>query len=286
MTGSAAEPGIIPLAIDELFAHIHAQRSRRRFALRVAFLEIYNEQLRDLLAAPPGPGAAAAAGGGGGGGGGGAARGPEIVENGAVKGLTEREVALPGDVLDVLREGETRRRVGATDWNERSSRSHCVFITIESMSKKDGTARTSRLNLIDLAGSESATGQEERRKEGAFINKSLLTLGTVIGKLTDHPSSSSSSSSSSAPPQHIPYRDSKLTRLLQPALSGNSRVAVVCTVSPDPEQAQETLSTLKFARRAKMVVTKAERGVVSRSSFLSLSLARGALFLSLVTLGS
>ncbi|GAA5893152.1 hypothetical protein JCM8208_004359 [Rhodotorula glutinis] len=258
MTGSSAEPGIIPLAIDELFALIHQQRSRRRFALRVAFLEIYNEMLRDLLAAPGGAGAGGAAGGAGGG------RGPEIVENGTVKGLTEREVALPGDVLDVLREGEARRRVGATDWNERSSRSHCVFIvTIESMSKKDGTARTSRLNLIDLAGSESATGQEERRKEGAFINKSLLTLGTVIGKLTDNPSSSSSSSSSSsAPPQHIPYRDSKLTRLLQPALSGNSRVAVVCTVSPDPEQAQETLSTLKFARRAKMVVTKAERGIL------------------------
>lgn len=83
--------------------------------------------------------------------------------------------------------------------------------------------------------------------------RSLLTLGTVIGKLTD-PSSSSA---------HIPYRDSKLTRLLQPALSGNSRVAVICTVSPDLEQAAETLSTLKFAKRAKMVVTKAERGVVS-----------------------
>lgn len=122
MTGSPAEPGIIPLAIDELFALIHAQRSRRRFALRVAFLEIYNEHLRDLLAPPPpppGPGAS-----------GPAARGPEIVENGTVKGLTEREVALPGDVLDVLREGEARRRVGATDWNERSSRSHCVFIVV------------------------------------------------------------------------------------------------------------------------------------------------------------
>ncbi|GAA5850304.1 hypothetical protein JCM9279_006523 [Rhodotorula babjevae] len=254
MSGSPAEPGIIPLAIDELFALIHAQRSRRRFALRVAFLEIYNEALRDLLAAPAPPGPGGAPGGAA------AARGPEIVENGTVKGLTEREVALPGDVLDVLREGEARRRVGATDWNERSSRSHCVFIvTIESMSKKDGTARTSRLNLIDLAGSESATGQEERRKEGAFINKSLLTLGTVIGKLTDPHHGPSSSSAST---QHIPYRDSKLTRLLQPALSGNSRVAVVCTVSPDPEQAQETLSTLKFARRAKMVVTKAERGVL------------------------
>ncbi|TNY18247.1 kinesin motor domain-containing protein [Rhodotorula diobovata] len=245
MTGTPSEPGIIPLAIDELFARIHAQHSRRRFALRVSFLEIYNEGLRDLLAGPAAAHGGAPAGAGG--------RGPEIVENGAVKGLSEREVALPEEVLEVLREGETRRRVGATDWNERSSRSHCVFIvTIESMSKKDGTARTSKLNLIDLAGSESATGQEERRKEGAFINKSLLTLGTVIGKLTD-PSASSS---------HIPYRDSKLTRLLQPALSGNSRVAVVCTISPDAEQAAETLSTLKFAKRAKMVVTKAERGVL------------------------
>ncbi|BGP54833.1 Kinesin-like protein kip2 [Rhodotorula sphaerocarpa] len=241
MLGSPTEPGIIPLAVDELFSHIHQQQSQRSFSLRVSFLEIYNEHLRDLLAPPPSPFTSQPA------------RGPEIVENGLVKNLHERAVSLPGEVLEVLKEGETRRRVGATDWNERSSRSHCVFVvTIESMNKTDGSARTSKLNLIDLAGSESATGQEERRKEGAFINKSLLTLGTVIGKLTD-PSSSSA---------HIPYRDSKLTRLLQPALSGNSRVAVICTVSPDLEQAAETLSTLKFAKRAKMVVTKAERGVL------------------------
>ncbi|KWU47330.1 kinesin-domain-containing protein, partial [Rhodotorula sp. JG-1b] len=245
MLGSPSEPGIIPLAVDELFSHIHHQQSRRSYSLRVSFLEIYNEQLRDLLAPPPSNFTLQPA------------KGPEIVENGVVKHLEERAVSLPEEVLEVLKEGETRRRVGATDWNERSSRSHCVFIvTIESMSKADGSARTSKLvrwqrsqlNLIDLAGSESATGQEERRKEGAFINKSLLTLGTVIGKLTD-PSTSAA---------HIPYRDSKLTRLLQPALSGNSRVAVICTVSPDPEQAVETLSTLKFAKRAKMVVTKAE----------------------------
>ncbi|GAA5994434.1 uncharacterized protein JCM10292_002062 [Rhodotorula paludigena] len=249
MTGSPLEPGIIPLSIDELFLAIRAQRSRRSYSLRVSFLEIYNEQLRDLLASPTGAGAGAGAG----------ARGPEIVEGGAVKNLEERAVALPDEVLEVLREGEARRRVGATDWNERSSRSHCVFtVTIESMSKKDGSARTSKLNLIDLAGSESATGQEDRRKEGSFINRSLLTLGTVIGKLSD-PSTASS---------HIPYRDSKLTRLLQPALSGNSRVAVVCTVSPDAEQATETLSTLKFAKRAKMVVTKAERGVLVTDAIL------------------
>ncbi|GAA6059859.1 hypothetical protein JCM10212_007064 [Sporobolomyces blumeae] len=239
MMGSPTEPGIIPLAIDELFSYIHKQNTSRRYSLRVAFLEIYNEHLRDLLAVPASTGTA---------------RQPEIVEGGTVKNLEERPVSMPNEVLDVLREGEQRRRVGQTDWNERSSRSHCVFIvTIESMSKaEDGTARTSQLNLIDLAGSESATGQEERRKEGSFINKSLLTLGTVIGKLTEPHGSNA----------HIPYRDSKLTRLLQPALSGNSRVAVVCTVSPDVEQATETLSTLKFAKRAKMVVTKAERGVL------------------------
>ncbi|GAA6018610.1 hypothetical protein JCM11491_006164 [Sporobolomyces phaffii] len=242
MMGSSSEPGIIPLAIDELFSYIHKQNTHRTYSLRVSFLEIYNEQLRDLLA--PSVSSASLAG----------SRQPEIVEGGTVKNLEERPVSMPQQVLEVLREGEQRRRVGQTDWNERSSRSHCVFIvTIESMSKsEDGSARTSRLNLIDLAGSESATGQEERRKEGSFINKSLLTLGTVIGKLTEPHHSTA----------HIPYRDSKLTRLLQPALSGNSRVAVVCTISPDVEQATETLSTLKFAKRAKMVVTKAERGLL------------------------
>ncbi|GAA5923779.1 uncharacterized protein JCM15063_003761 [Sporobolomyces koalae] len=241
MMGSANEPGIIPLAIDELFSYIHKQNTDRTYSLRVSFLEIYNEHLRDLLANPQHPSS-------------GPVRQPEIVDGGTVKNLEERPVSMPQQVLEVLREGEQRRRVGQTDWNERSSRSHCVFIvTIESMSKyQDGSARTSKLNLIDLAGSESATGQEERRKEGSFINKSLLTLGTVIGKLTEPHSSTA----------HIPYRDSKLTRLLQPALSGNSRVAVVCTISPDVEQATETLSTLKFAKRAKMVVTKAERGVL------------------------
>ncbi|GAA5893182.1 hypothetical protein JCM6882_003906 [Rhodosporidiobolus microsporus] len=251
MMGSDEEPGIIPLAIDELFCFIHKQNTHRTYSLRVSFLEIYNEQLRDLLASPTSATASSTPIN--------LSKPPEIVGSGRVENLTERGVSLPAEVLEVLREGEQRRRVGATDWNERSSRSHCVFVvTIESMSKKGGEARTSKLNLIDLAGSESATGQVERLKEGSFINRSLLTLGTVIAKLTE-PNAASA---------HIPYRDSKLTRLLQPALSGNSRVAVVCTVSPDVEQATETLSTLKFARRAKMVVTKAERGVLMTDQIL------------------
>jgi centromeric protein E len=133
------------------------------------------------------------------------------------------------------------------------------------------------LNLIDLAGSESAASSTERRKEGAFINKSLLALSNVISKLSRREA-------------HVPYRDSKLTRLLQTSLSGNAKVVVICAISADARSVVETLSTLRsvlpffavkyvfsalmdtllpsfdafrFARRAKMVVTKAERGTAS-----------------------
>ncbi|KAL8276120.1 hypothetical protein RQP46_011469 [Phenoliferia psychrophenolica] len=261
MMGNDDEPGVIPLAIEELFDFIHKQNDKRTFTLRVSFLEIYNEAFRDLLAPSshsatlPSTSTTLPT----------STSLPKLAQpkldvagdDGTVRGLEEHPVSTPEEVLQLLAEGEQGRRTGATDWNERSSRSHVVFmVTIESVSKvDDGVARTSRLNLIDLAGSESATGQTERLKEGSFINRSLLTLGTVIAKLTE-------SRNPSAPAPHIPYRDSKLTRLLQPALSGNSRVAVICTISPDVAQASETLSTLKFARRAKMVVTKAERGVL------------------------
>lgn len=104
----------------------------------------------------------------------------------------------------------------------------------------------SRLSLIDLAGSEQATSQLERRSEGAFINKSLLTLEKVIASLTD-----------SKKGGHVPYRDSKLTQILQPSLSGEARVAVVATVNPSPAAVGESQSTLKFATRVKKVVLKA-----------------------------
>ncbi|KAF9422152.1 hypothetical protein BGZ94_008653 [Podila epigama] len=110
--------------------------------------------------------------------------------------------------------------------------------------------RVSQLNLIDLAGSEKASADMERRKEGAFINKSLLTLGTVISKLTDEKGS------------HVPYRDSKLTRILQSSLSGNARVSVLCTISPSIENVDESHNTLKFAARIKKVVTRAHTNQV------------------------
>lgn len=248
MTGTPDEPGVIPCAVADVFAMIREDPTRE-FLLRVSYLEIYNETLRDLLAEPESPssapstprsGSSSAS----------RARGPRIVEERGrvmLTNLHEEIVTTPGAVLAALERGENARHIGATDWNVRSSRSHCVFqITIESRDAA-GEARVSRLNLIDLAGSERAASEAVRRKEGAFINKSLLTLGTVIAKLTEPGN------------EHIPYRDSKLTRLLQPSLSGDARVAVVCTLSLSEEHALESLSTLKFGRRCKLVVTTARR---------------------------
>ncbi|GAA93598.1 uncharacterized protein L969DRAFT_95756 [Mixia osmundae IAM 14324] len=294
MAGSDIEPGIISLAVNEVFDCIARQLSpsnpsqteERDWMVRVSYLEIYNETLKDLLAP---------------------ANGSEkdlkikVDSKGRiyVTPLTEEIATSPDQVLQALHRGETNRHVGATDWNERSSRSHTIVsMTIESclrsstagsitrsstgalgkstasespteasdapqagLSRMNGAqhkgVRLSQLNLIDLAGSERAASQDERRKEGAFINKSLLALSTVIEKL-----SIASASTSKAQAQHIPYRDSKLTRLLQTSLSGNARIAIVCAVSPEPKHALETLSTLKFARRAKMIVTKAEKGMI------------------------
>ncbi|KAI7956441.1 hypothetical protein MJO28_003536 [Puccinia striiformis f. sp. tritici] len=236
--------GVIPRAVAEVFAFIAADLERE-YLLRVSYLEIYNEALKDLLATDHQSS--------------GTTNRLTIHENKGrvhVNGIKEEVVTHPMQVLEALTRGEKARHVGATDWNERSSRSHTVFtMTIESRSKSTASAtetsptQISQLNLIDLAGSESAASSTERRKEGAFINKSLLALSNVISKLSTHES-------------HVPYRDSKLTRLLQTSLSGNAKVVVICAVSADARSVVETLSTLRFARRAKMVVTKAERGTI------------------------
>ncbi|KAH9460770.1 hypothetical protein Pst134EB_008929 [Puccinia striiformis f. sp. tritici] len=236
--------GVIPRAVAEVFAFIAADLERE-YLLRVSYLEIYNEALKDLLATDHQSS--------------GTTNRLTIHENKGrvhVNGIKEEVVTHPMQVLEALTRGEKARHVGATDWNERSSRSHTVFtMTIESRSKSTASAtetsptQISQLNLIDLAGSESAASSTERRKEGAFINKSLLALSNVISKLSTHES-------------HVPYRDSKLTRLLQTSLSGNAKVVVICAISADARSVVETLSTLRFARRAKMVVTKAERGTI------------------------
>jgi centromeric protein E len=152
----------------------------------------------------------------------------------------------------------------ATEFNNVSSRSHAVMqITIESRDR-NRRIRTSTLSMIDLAGSEKASTQDVRRKEGAFINKSLLTLGTVISRLT---AASGTTGTTSPTPfsgpstpggnNHIPYRDSKLTRLLQPSLSGGGYITVLATICGGQKFSSETVSTLQFARRAKKIAAKA-----------------------------
>ncbi|GAC99051.1 hypothetical protein PHSY_006648 [Pseudozyma hubeiensis SY62] len=270
MSGSGSEPGVIPRAVEQVFQMIKDEPDRE-YLLRVSYLEIYNETLKDLLAPLP-----TLAGSSGAtlqttdrpaspikGGPSGSSSTLRIIEDQKssrviITGLREEIVTDSETVLSLIQRGQDERHVGATDWNERSSRSHCVFqLTIESRSRtltEGKEVRISQLNLIDLAGSERAASQAERRKEGAFINKSLLTLGTVIGKLTE-PSETGTGDA------HIPYRDSKLTRILQTSLSGNARIAVICTLSPDMEHANETLSTLKFGKRCKLVVTTAKKGM-------------------------
>ncbi|MCO5566170.1 hypothetical protein L7F22_019846 [Adiantum nelumboides] len=282
MSGSESEKGVIPKAVGHIFDRV-AKITSREFLLRVSYLEIYNESLNDLLAALPSTSASASMQN--------ANSSPDddngrpsspikggsshMVTNGSnnsgnglrmfesagrvqIQGLREEIVTDATQVLDLLEKGQNARHQAATDWNERSSRSHCVFmLTVESRAKenKSSNVRLSQLNLIDLAGSERAASEKERRKEGAFINKSLLTLGTVIAKLSEQCASGKQE-------QHIPYRDSKLTRLLQSSLGGNARVAVVCTLSPKKEHAIESLSTLRFGSRCKMVTTRAKQGSV------------------------
>ncbi|KAI8391432.1 P-loop containing nucleoside triphosphate hydrolase protein [Radiomyces spectabilis] len=229
-------PGVIPRAIDDIFACIE-EHAGREFLLRVSYLEIYNEQIRDLLRVD-GPN-------------------PVVHEDKKrgvfVSNLKEEVVSSAEQVMHIIKVGESNRHVSATDYNARSSRSHTIFqMVIESRPKNaldpdHNSVRISQLNLIDLAGSEKVTSDNQRRKEGAYINKSLLTLGNVISKLT-----------SAQGVTHIPYRNSKLTRILQTALSGNARICVICTINPALQQKDETFNTLRFAQRAKMIRTAAK----------------------------
>ncbi|RIA92525.1 kinesin motor domain-containing protein [Glomus cerebriforme] len=251
-----SRPGVIPQAVDCVFDYIK-ECQEKEFLLRVSYMEIYNETVRDLLSPETED-----------------LRIHEDKRRGVyVSPLKEVVVSTPKQVLKEIMKGEANRHMSSTDWNERSSRSHTVFqMVIESTAKGSSTSTSNRyyttgpkmsgasvslsvLNLIDLAGSEKATTSIDRRKEGAYINKSLLTLGTVISKLTENAFFSCDSG-------HIPFRDSKLTRILQNSLSGNARVSVICTISPSVINLEESQNTLKFAARVKKVVTKAHTNAV------------------------
>ncbi|XP_023768116.1 kinesin-like protein KIN-7K, chloroplastic [Lactuca sativa] len=247
MHGDQRSPGIIPLAIKDAFSYIQ-ETPDREFLLRVSYLEIYNEVVNDLLN-PAGQNL----------------RIREDNQGAFVEGIKEEVVLSPAHALSLIAAGEEHRHVGSTNFNLLSSRSHTIFtLTIESSPCGDNntegeSVNFSQLNLIDLAGSESSKAETTgvSRKEGSYINKSLLTLGTVISKLTDGRGS------------HIPYRDSKLTRLLQSSLSGHGRVSLICTVTPSSSNSEETHNTLKFAHRAKHIeIQAAQNKIVDEKSLI------------------
>ncbi|KAM4098807.1 hypothetical protein ACJW30_07G107100, partial [Castanea mollissima] len=235
--------GMTPRIFEFLFARIEAEEEIRRdeklkYNCKCSFLEIYNEQITDLLD-PSSTNLLLR----------------EDVKKGVyVENLSEFEVQTVSDILRLLTQGSSNRRVAATNMNRESSRSHSVFTcVIESRWEKDSTTnlRFARLNLVDLAGSErqKTSGAEgERLKEAANINKSLSTLGHVIMVLVDV---------AHGKLRHIPYRDSRLTFLLQDSLGGNSKTMIIANVSPSICCAAETLNTLKFAQRAKLIQNNA-----------------------------
>ncbi|GAB5367896.1 hypothetical protein AAMO2058_001271300 [Amorphochlora amoebiformis] len=224
--GYASDAGVLPRSICLIFKYIEDQPDRE-FVLRVSFFEIYNEVINDLLA----PQSVSL-------------RIREDRKRGVfLQGLKEEIAMTPKQVIALLHVGQSHRHVGRTNYNKTSSRSHTVFqLVVESAEKKpNARSRRSCLNIVDLAGSENAVKAGNRAKETGYINKSLLTLGHVVMKLSERDSG------------HVPYRNSKLTRILQNSLSGQAAVAVVCCVSPSSKNLEETISTLKFASRAKRI---------------------------------
>ncbi|CAB3372909.1 Hypothetical predicted protein [Cloeon dipterum] len=228
MIGSDTDRGIVPLTMQNIFTAIDNLPEERSFLLGVSFLEVYNEKVRDLL-------------------------NPEksdlkVFETPDGNISTDCHVEMvntSAQMIELMDQGNKNKSIGETNMNDRSSRSHTIFrIMIESQEQQtnEGVARVSQINLVDLAGSErasqtGATGQ--RYKEGCAINRSLLQLGNVVQKLSEDKG------------EFIDYRSSKLTRILQPSLSGNANIVMICNVTP--YSADQTANTLLFASRASTI---------------------------------
>ncbi|XP_041859765.1 kinesin-like protein KIF3B [Melanotaenia boesemani] len=227
--------GVIPNSFEHIFTHI-SRSQNQQYLVRSSYLEIYQEEIRDLLSKDQ-------------------MHRLELRERPDtgvyVKDLSSFVTKSVREIEHVMNVGNQNRSVGATNMNEHSSRSHAIFvITVEcSELGVDGEnhIRVGKLNLVDLAGSERQTktgAQGERLKEATKINLSLSALGNVISALVDGRSS------------HIPYRDSKLTRLLQDSLGGNARTVMVANIGPASYNVEETLTTLRYANRAKNIKNK------------------------------
>ncbi|XP_017888036.1 kinesin-like protein KIF3B [Ceratina calcarata] len=225
--------GVIPRSFEHIFNHI-GRSENMQYLVRASYLEIYQEEIRDLL--QPDQSLRFEL--------------KEKPDTGVfVKDLSTSVCKSATEIQQLMNTGNQNRTIGATNMNEHSSRSHAIFlITIEMGSIGDnGGIRVGRLNLVDLAGSErqSKTGASgERLKEASKINLSLSALGNVISALVDGKTT------------HVPYRDSKLTRLLQDSLGGNSKTIMVANIGPASYNYDETLTTLRYANRAKNIKNK------------------------------
>ncbi|KAK5676679.1 Kinesin- motor protein [Elasticomyces elasticus] len=245
--------GIIPRALHSLFARLSEEDAEKcEYSVKCSFIELYNEELRDLLAVE------------------GSAKlkiFDEANKNGRsttlVQGMEESHIKSAPKGIQLLREGSHKRQVAATQCNDLSSRSHTVFTVTVYMKRMSDTGEelvsAGKLNLVDLAGSENIqrSGAENKRAaEAGLINKSLLTLGRVINALVDKSS-------------HIPYRESKLTRLLQDSLGGRTKTCIIATLSPAKSNLEETISTLDYAFRAKNIRNKPQiNQMVSKKTLL------------------
>ncbi|XP_074522413.1 kinesin-like protein KIF18A [Halichoeres trimaculatus] len=248
MLGSQNDPGVMYRTMKELFKRMDDAKEEKEFAVAVSYLEVYNEQIRDLLANA----------------------GPLAVREDSskgvvVQGLTLHQPKSAEHILEALDSGNRNRTQHPTDMNATSSRSHAVFQIY--LRQQDKTASlnpnvcVAKMSLIDLAGSERASATNAkgaRLREGANINRSLLALGNVINALADPKSKKT----------HIPYRDSKLTRLLKDSLGGNCRTVMIANVSPSSLSYDDTCNTLKYANRAKEIKSSLKSNVVSLDSHI------------------
>ena len=258
MEGVAKDKGIIPRATEDIFNFFKTCPTNKRYQVRASYMQIYNEVISDLLR----PCAQALS-----------------VREGKDKGvyvkhLSSWPVRSAQEICTLMERGGRERVTGNTKMSELSSRSHAIFrimvceTTMEGEGDNEQVSRVKvgQLNIVDLAGSEKvrqtgATGQ--RLEESKYINKSLSHLGNVIAALT--------TAKDSASRQHVPYRDSKLTRILEDSLGGNCKTTMIATISPAPESYTESLSTLKYANRAKNIKNDAvvnedvgQKGLIKR----------------------
>ncbi|XP_037348387.1 kinesin-like protein KIF18B [Talpa occidentalis] len=249
MLGREGDPGIMYLTTMELYRRLEAHREEKQFEVLISYQEVYNEQIHDLLE-PKGPLAIR-----------------EDPDKGVVvQGLSFHQPASAEQLLEMLTRGNRNRTQHPTDANATSSRSHAIFqIFVKQQDRVPGLTQAlqvAKMSLIDLAGSERASSTHakgERLREGANINRSLLALINVLNALADAKGRKS----------HVPYRDSKLTRLLKDSIGGNCRTVMIAAVSPSSLTYEDTYNTLKYADRAKEIKLSLKSNVISLDCHIS-----------------